>query len=124
MKTKRSPKTTRKAKTPAPDDGLIGYELLQPVAETLKAVAHPVRLRIIEVLVDGERYVGELIEALGTKPAITSQQLGLLKDKGILQARREGSRVYYRLANPHVIKVIECIRRACATRSEPGQPAR
>jgi ArsR family transcriptional regulator len=83
------------------------------VARTLKAVAHPKRLRILEVLEGGERSVGDIVEATGAKPAITSQQLGLMRDRGILEARREGNHVFYRIGNPHVLEVIECIRRSC-----------
>ncbi len=112
-RTRRRPAPGRPATPDPPGAKLIDYAILQPVAETLKAVAHPARLRIIELLADGERYVGELIQALGTKPAITSQQLRLLKDKGVLENRRVGSRVYYRVCNPNVIKVIQCIRQSC-----------
>jgi len=86
---------------------------LERAARTLKAVAHPLRLRIIQLLEDGEMCVGELIEALGTKPAVTSQQLGLMKDRGVLSCRREGNRVYYRVSNPSVVRVIQCIRDHC-----------
>lgn len=54
--------------------------------------------------------VTALIEALGTKPAITSQQLGLMKDRGVLASRRDGNHVYYRVVNPGVIRVLHCIR--------------
>ncbi len=87
-------------------------EALQPIAETLKAIAHPLRLRIIEILAGGERCVGEIVEALGAKPAITSQQLGLLRDKRVLRSRREGNRVFYRIEKRDVIGVIDCIRKA------------
>jgi len=88
-------------------------ETLNRVAHTLKAVAHPLRLRIVELLEDREMCVSDLIEALGTKPACTSQQLGLMRDRGVLASRREGSRVYYRLSSPSVVHVIACIRRHC-----------
>lgn len=93
--------------------GAIRHEALDRVAHTLKAVAHPLRLRIIELLEDEEMCVSELIKALGTKPAITSQQLVLMKDRGILASRRDGSRVYYRVSNPNVVRVIQCIRDHC-----------
>jgi ArsR family transcriptional regulator len=83
------------------------------VARTLKAVAHPLRLRIIDLLEGGERSVGDIVEALGAKPAVTSQQLGLMRDRGVLEARREGNHVYYRIANRHVVNVIHCVRRSC-----------
>jgi len=85
------------------------------VARTLKAVAHPLRLRIIDCLESGERSVGEIVEAIGAKPAVTSQQLGLMRDRGVLEARREGTHVYYRIANRHVVNVIHCVRRSCRT---------
>jgi len=91
----------------------ITKEQLNRVARTLKAVAHPLRLKIIEALEGGERTVGDLVEAVGAKPAITSQQLGLMRDRGVLEARRDGPHVYYRLANRHVLKVIRCIRQSC-----------
>lgn len=47
------------------------------------------------------------------KPAITSQQLGLMKDRGVLASRREGNRVYYRVSSPNVVRVIRCIRMHC-----------
>ena len=91
----------------------LRQETLDRVAHTLKAVAHPLRLRIIELLEDKEMCVSDLIEALGTKPAITSQQLVLMKDRGVLASRRDGSRVYYRVSNPNVVRVIQCIRDHC-----------
>ena len=94
---------------PAP----LPKEKLNQVARTLKAVAHPLRLRIIELLEGGERAVGDIVAALGAKPAIVSQQLGLMRDRGVLAARREGPHVYYRIANRHVVKVIHCVRKSC-----------
>lgn len=91
----------------------IRQETLERVAHTLKAVAHPLRLRIVELLEDREMCVSDLMDALGTKPAITSQQLGLMKDRGILACRRDGQRVYYRVSDPNVVRVIGCIRNHC-----------
>ncbi len=91
----------------------IREEPLERVAHTLKAVAHPLRLRIIELLDDRELCVSDLIEELGTKPAVTSQQLNLMKDRGVLESRRSGTWVYYRISNPNVVRVIHCIRDHC-----------
>jgi len=93
----------------------IPPEVLEQAAETLKAVAHPVRLRIVELLGGGRAMcVGELVTALEAKPAITSQQLGLLKDRGIVACRRDGNRVYYRLTNANLLRVLDCIREHCS----------
>jgi ArsR family transcriptional regulator len=79
------------------------------VAEVLKAVAHPVRLKVIELLEGGERCVGDIVRAVGGKQAITSQHLNMMRDKGILACRRERAKVYYRIENKNVIKLLHCI---------------
>jgi len=88
-------------------------ELAMHAAEVLKAVAHPLRLQIVEVLQDGEHSVGEIVEALGEKQAVTSQQLNLMKDRGVLASRREGAKVFYRIQNPNVIRVLDCVYDHC-----------
>jgi len=91
-------------------------ELADNAARVLKAVAHPIRLQIVEVLRDGERCVGRIAETLGEKQAIISQQLTNMHDKGILASRREGTKVYYRLDNPNVAKVLDCVYNHCNKR--------
>ncbi len=83
------------------------------VAEVLKAIAHPVRLQIVELLQVKEMCVGDIAEALGGKQAITSQQLNMMKDKGILSCRRDGAKVYYRIENKNVIKLLHCVYDHC-----------
>ncbi len=83
------------------------------VAEVLKAVAHPVRLQIVAQLEAGEMCVGDIVEALGGKQAITSQQLNMMKDKGVLNCRRDGAKVYYRIENKNVIRLLNCIYNHC-----------
>ncbi|MFP3937334.1 MAG: ArsR/SmtB family transcription factor [Phycisphaerae bacterium] len=97
----------------AQNQASIPAEKWELVARTLKAVAHPLRLRIIDLLEGGERSVGDISESLGAKPAVTSQQLGLMRDRGILDVRHEGTHAYYRIANPNVVEVIHCVRRSC-----------
>jgi len=86
------------------------------VAEVLKAVAHPVRLQIVELLETNEMCVGDIVAALGGKQAITSQQLNMMKDKGVLNCRRDGAKVYYRIENKNVIKLMSCIYDHCKTK--------
>ena len=83
------------------------------VAEVLKAVGHPVRLRIVELLEGGEKCVGDIVKAVGGKQAVTSQHLNLMKDKGVLSSRRDGAKVYYRIANTNVIKLLHCVHNHC-----------
>jgi len=88
-------------------------KLAEHVAEILKAVAHPVRLQIVELLETKEMCVGDIVSALGGKQAITSQQLNMMKDKGILNCRRNGTKVYYRIENKNVIRLLYCIYDHC-----------
>ena len=84
-------------------------KLADHVAEVLKAVAHPVRLQIIELLESKEMCVGDIVKALGGKQAITSQQLNMMRDKGVLECRRDGAKVYYRIGNKSLIMLLSCI---------------
>ncbi|MHC4559141.1 MAG: ArsR/SmtB family transcription factor [Planctomycetota bacterium] len=88
-------------------------KIAEHVAEVLKAVAHPARLQIIELLEAEEMCVGDIVEALGGKQAITSQQINMMKDKGVLNCRRDGAKVYYRIENKNVIKLLHCISDHC-----------
>ncbi len=88
------------------------------VAEVLKAVAHPVRLQIVELLEGGEMCVGDIVKALGGKQAMTSQQLNMMRDKGVLSCRRDGTRVYYRIENKNVIDVLHCVHSHCGNKEE------
>ncbi len=89
----------------------LGPELLRQAAEVLRAVAHPLRLRVLELLEDGQpRCVREIQEHLKTKQSVTSAQLALLRDRGILAARRDGMQVFYSVVNRAVLQIIDCIR--------------
>ena len=91
-------------------------QVAENVAEVLKAVAHPVRLQIVELLEHREMCVGDIVDALGGKQAVTSQQLNLMKDKGILGCRRDGTKVFYRIENKSVIKLLHCMYDHCRAR--------
>ena len=96
-------------------------ETAQHVAEVLKAVAHPVRLQIIELLESGPRCVGQLVEALGVPQSVVSQQLGLMKDRQVLECRREGTKAYYGIKNLNVIKLLHCVYHHCDSQNEVVQ---
>ncbi len=88
-------------------------KVAEHVAEVLKAVGHPVRLQIIELLETTEMCVGDIVAALGGKQAITSQQLNMMKDKGVLNCRRNGTKVYYRIEDQNVVRLLHCIYDHC-----------
>lgn len=62
------------------------------------------------------RWFADIVEALASKQAITSWQLNMMKDKGILNSRCDGTRVYYHIENVNVIKLLQCIYRRCRRR--------
>ena len=97
----------------------MNLKVAEQVAEVLKALAHPVRLQIVELLEDGEMCVSDIVEAVGGKQAITSQQLNMMKDKGVLSCRRDGVRVYYRIENKNVIKLLNCVYDHCDNNQKP-----
>ena len=88
---------------------LIGKHSLEKMSETLKAIAHPVRLQIVNILMSGEKSVGELVRQLGAKQSPTSQQLSILKSRGILRSRRNGNVVFYSLEPNGIKNVISAI---------------
>jgi ArsR family transcriptional regulator len=91
----------------------MDYAAAQKVAEVLKAVGHPARLQIIEILEKEELTVGRIEELLALPQAVVSRHLGLMRDKKVLDCRREGTSVYYRIANPNVISLLHCVYHHC-----------
>jgi ArsR family transcriptional regulator len=97
--------------TKDPAVAMIEQERIERAAEVLKTVAHPLRLRIVELLEFGEKSVTELKDLLGVTQPLTSQHLSQMRVRGVIASRRDGAQVYYSIANPDVVKVIHCIRR-------------
>ena len=73
-------------------------------AEVCKTIANPKRLEIIHALKEGEKSVTELVEILGVPKANVSQHLSLMRSKGVLNNRRDGVNIYYRISNQKVIQ--------------------
>ena len=78
-------------------------------AEVLKAMAHPIRLGVIEVLAAGERTVTELYEELGCSQSMMSQQLKILCQQQLVTIRKEGTQKYCSLRNRDFLKVFSCM---------------
>lgn len=79
-------------------------------AEVCKTLSNPVRLRIINELQDGEMTVGALAKKLSVRQAHLSQHLSVLRQRGVVSARKDGVNVYYSIANPKIIKACNLIR--------------
>ena len=86
---------------------------MQPVAESvadvMKTLAHPKRLLALCALVDQERSVGELAAALGVRDQAMSQQLAILRAKGLVATRRENQTIYYSLASAEIRTIMESL---------------
>ncbi|WP_283433088.1 ArsR/SmtB family transcription factor [Neorhodopirellula lusitana] len=78
-------------------------------AECLRTLAHPVRLRIVQLLLQGRYTVGELAADCGVPDNVGSEHLRLLQRCGFLTSQRDGRRVYYRVAEPHLEQLMACI---------------
>ena len=90
-------------------EGLIREKDLEKMSETLKAISHPIRLKIVNILMESECSVGNLVNTLGTKQSLMSQQLSILKSRGVLKSRRNGNIVFYSLVNKGVRNIMESI---------------
>lgn len=83
---------------------------LEDAASKLRSIAHPMRIAIISLLEDRSRMsVTEIYEQLKIEQASASHHLNILKNKGILQARRDGKNTYYSLKQQSVAQIIDCV---------------
>jgi len=92
---------------------LLPDEMIEKAAECLKVMAHPVRLRLVNILMQGEFAVHEIAELAKTSANQTCEHLRLLKGHGLLNAERRGRAVYYRIASPQLPGLIHCIQKNC-----------
>jgi DNA-binding transcriptional ArsR family regulator len=83
---------------------------LQEVAVVLKVLAHPHRLRIVEILLSESVSVRKLASMLKLSPPVVSQHLGQMRSHGIVRPRREGRHVYYEVMSRSAANLIQCIR--------------
>lgn len=83
---------------------------IMKAAEAIKAIAHPLRLKILCVLADGELSVQEIVDYVGTSQSNISQHLAILRDKEILGYRKDANKVYYRIADPRTLKLVVMMR--------------
>jgi DNA-binding transcriptional ArsR family regulator len=88
----------------------IDPRIFERAARVIRILGHPLRLRILESLETGERNVTDLQDELGATQAVISQQLAILRSEDVVASRREGPRVYYRIIEPKVSHILDCIR--------------
>ena len=90
-------------------DKLTSLEDLGRAAECLRTLAHPMRLRMVQMLL-GDRYtVGELAEACGIASHMASEHLRLMQHCQLLTSQRQGRQVFYAVAEPHLQDIMNCV---------------
>jgi len=85
-------------------------EQIETAARALKAISHPLRLKILCVVGDQEVCVQDIVDAVGTTQSNISQHLAILRDKGVLQTRKDANRVFYRVADARTLQLIVLMR--------------
>ena len=84
--------------------------VLERASALIKCLGHPLRLRLLEALEKGERTVSELQMCTGASQAVVSQQLSILRGRGVVEASREGPFVYYHISETKVHHILDCVR--------------
>jgi len=88
---------------------LTGLDALGQAAECLRTLAHPHRLRMVQILLQGDYAVSELAEACELPSAMASEHLRLMQRCGFLTSERDGRKVYYRVCEPHLKYILKCV---------------
>lgn len=98
------------------DDMLVKEEDIDRASRSLKAISHPLRLKILCVLGDKEVSVQDIVDNVGTSQSNISQHLAILRDKGILASRKDANRVYYRVGDYRTLRLISMMQEVfCST---------
>lgn len=85
-------------------------EDIREASEALKAMAHPLRLKILCLIGNHELMVQEIVEAVGTSQSNISQHLAVMRERGLLASRKEANKVFYRIEDPRILKMIGMMR--------------
>ena len=91
-------------------------EDIEKTSRSLKAMSHPLRLKILCTLGDSEISVQEIADHVGTSQSNISQHLAILRDKGILASRKDANRVYYRVGDSRTLRLIDMMREVFCTK--------
>jgi len=95
---------------PTTADLIANQEHIETAARALKAISHPLRLKILCVIGDEETCVQDIVEAVGTSQSNISQHLAILRDKDVLLTRKDANRVFYRVGDPRTLQLIAMMR--------------
>lgn len=105
---------------------LLDLDVLGEAAECLKTLAHPHRLRMVQMLLRGQYTVGQLAAACSIPSHMASEHLRLMQRCGLLASRRDGRRIYYKVAQPHLAEIMGCIEARFGAESDEldGEPTK
>lgn len=95
--------------TKPPQLKLLPLAALEQAAECLRTLAHPHRLRMVQMLLQGRYTVGELAEACEIASHMASEHLRLMQRCGLLTVEKDGRKAYYLIAEPHLANIMECV---------------
>ncbi len=98
------------AVNPSDPDLMTREEDISRASRSLKAMSHPLRLKILCTLGDKEVSVQDIVSNVGTSQSNISQHLAILRDKGILASRKDANRVYYRVGDSRTLRLIGMMR--------------
>ncbi len=102
--------------SPTNENTLIGNDKdIELAARSLKAMSHPLRLKILCTLGADETSVQDIVEKVGTSQSNISQHLAILRDKDILASRKDANRVYYRVGDERTLRLISMMREVFCT---------
>ena len=106
--------------TDSDDMGLISRdEDIDRASRSLKAMSHPLRLKILCILGGEELSVQDIVERVGTSQSNISQHLAILRDKGILYSRKDANRVYYKVSDNRTLQLIGMMRNVFCSAPSP-----
>ena len=92
------------------DHSSVSQDDIDRASRSIKAMSHPLRLKILCILGDSEFSVQDIVDTVGTSQSNISQHLGILKDKGVLTTRKEANKVFYRVSDERTLKLLEMMR--------------
>ncbi|HTQ41077.1 MAG TPA: metalloregulator ArsR/SmtB family transcription factor [Pirellulales bacterium] len=92
-----------------PRTRLTSLDALSQAAECLKTLAHPHRLRMVQMLLQGRFTVGDLAEACGIPSHMASEHLRLMQRCGFLASEKQGRKAYYKIIESHLANIMDCV---------------
>ena len=99
----------------------LSLEAFSQAAECLRTIAHPHRLKMIQLVLEGEHTVGELADSCGIASHVASEHLMLMRRCGLLESEPRGRRVYYRVVEEHLADILKCIERRFGSADHAGR---